>query len=382
MMQFPLTQKKVVPLMVAGLLATAPAVGQDAQTLTENDVIAGTMNIQFRSRVDLDTSGKFAPGSPRLGVKDEYKVNMRVAKTTEFSGAITRLPKVKVKVVGMEAQPAAYMYDLDLAVLNPKDLTQKKNVGKWVGTVPLDTKTNILNLGGGKAGNSELRIAVEQVGSAHAFTDSFNGTVGGKQDKEQGWEDKLVSYSFERVIGKKKVKIEAKQVEPVKFQNVELAKGPSAIYPHAFVSGSMDFDYETGNWYINNVRFRYNLDGKDLEDRLSGSIKWVEDPNRAQNGIGYYDFNVRFNEEKFASAANEADAFGSMNDEEAFFAVDNSIPAMTGRVGYVDTFIPGSEMKPSASRITYNLNANKLTKQQIMNFYKLWMLAMGPVNDE
>jgi hypothetical protein len=42
---------------------------------------------------------------------------------------------------------------------------------------------------------------------------------------------------------------------------------------------------------------------------------------------------------------------------------------------------PGSEL-PATSKITYKLNANKLNKQQIMNFFKLWMVGVGPTNDE
>jgi hypothetical protein len=37
---------------------------------------------------------------------------------------------------------------------------------------------------------------------------------------------------------------------------------------------------------------------------------------------------------------------------------------------------------PVASKVTYALNANKLTKQQIMAFFKLWLIAVGPTNDE
>ena len=32
--------------------------------------------------------------------------------------------------------------------------------------------------------------------------------------------------------------------------------------------------------------------------------------------------------------------------------------------------------------MTYKLNANKLTKQQIVNFFKLWVVAIGPTNDD
>lgn len=70
-----------------------------------------------------------------------------------------------------------------------------------------------------------------------------------------------------------------------------------------------------------------------------------------------------------------------MSDEEAFFAVDDSIPSLTGRVTYVDTMSAGSEL-PVSSKVTYQLNANKLTKQQVMNFFKLWMIGIGPINDE
>jgi hypothetical protein len=107
----------------------------------------------------------------------------------------------------------------------------------------------------------------------------------------------------------------------------------------------------------------------------------VEDPNRATNGKGYYEFNLRFNEEKNKTASDESAAFANMNSEEAFFFVDDSIPCLTGRIEYVDV-MPSSGDAPTSSKITYHLNANKLTKQQVMNFFKLWMVCVGPTNDE
>jgi len=64
--------------------------------------------------------------------------------------------------------------------------------------------------------------------------------------------------------------------------------------------------------------------------------------------------------------------------------VDNSIPCLTGKVSYVDTFISSSdeELSPAKSKITYELNANKLTKTQLVNFFKLWLIGIGPINDE
>jgi hypothetical protein len=43
--------------------------------------------------------------------------------------------------------------------------------------------------------------------------------------------------------------------------------------------------------------------------------------------------------------------------------------------------VGGKEM-PGSSKVKYNLNANQLTKVQIMNFFKLWMICVGPTNDE
>jgi hypothetical protein len=71
-----------------------------------------------------------------------------------------------------------------------------------------------------------------------------------------------------------------------------------------------------------------------------------------------------------------------MSDEEAFFFVDDTIPSLTGRIAYVDTMGTSEDDAPSASKVTFNLNANKLTKQQVMNFFKLWMICVGPTNDE
>ena len=107
------------------------------------------------------------------------------------------------------------------------------------------------------------------------------------------------------------------------------AKAAMASYPRTTVNGNLDYDYETGNYYTNGIRFNYQVNGKDVEDLVTGSIKWVEDANRASNGKGQYEFNLRFNEAKNTKPAGEAAAFAKMSDEEAFFAVDNTIPSPT-----------------------------------------------------
>lgn len=367
--------KRVFPAWLA--LGVLISVASAQEAMTEEGVISGEMEITFKTRTTPDTSGKYAEGSPALNVQDEYKFELNVAKTTQFAGTIVRQPNIYSKTVHKLVQGASLGFDIGLHVLNPKDLKQKKAVGKWVGVVPIDTASGAYNLAGGAKEERPLRMAIDTVGKAQGFTDNFSGKLVGKAEKK----DNLAAYTYKRIIGKKEVTITVKRSDPMRFENIDLAKGPAEIYPRTRVNGRLDYDYETGNWYTDGIRFKYTLDGKEIEDIVTGSIKWVEDPDRATNGMGYYEFNLRFNEEANRAAGGEEDAFADASGEDAFFAIDDSIPCLTGRISYVDT-MAGEDEAPSASKVTFALNANKLTKQQVMNFFKLWMICVGPTNDE
>lgn len=363
-------------LMLALLVPGAAVHAQDA-TITEEDVVKGAMDIQFRTRTTPDTSSDLKANSPALGVRDLYSFNLNVAKTTEFSGKIERQPNLYGRLLGSKKQDALLQYDVTLAVLNPNDLKQKLPVGKWVGVLPFDAATGAFNLAGGSAQDRPLRIVVDTRGKASGFEDKFAGRLVGKAEKKEG----LASYTYRRIVGGKEVAVTVKRSDPMQFVDLRLAKGPAETYPATLVNGRLDYDYETGNYLTDGIVFKYALNGKDYEDRVTGTIKWVEDPDRKTNGKGHYEFNLRFNEDRNKPASGEAAAFETQSGEDAFFAVDNSIPCLTGRIEYVDTMVSGSDL-PSASKVTYRLNANKLTKQQIMNFLKLWLVAVGPTNDE
>ncbi len=353
------------------ILACAFAVSlsaQEAEKVTQPGAISGTVNITFATRTNVDDKGR-----AKVGAKDVYEVALNVAKTTEFKGKVERFPLLTSSVLGRVEQKGQLFYSLDLAVINPVDMTQKKTVGKWVGTVPIDSN-GVYELEG--AGDSKQRISVNAIGKAPAFTDNFGGRLFGKGKKTEG------VMSYVRQLQGKAVKIEVKNVDPMRFENVALAQGPSQNYSRCIVNGNLDFDYETGNWLTNGIRFHYTHNGKEIDDVVTGSIKWVEDANRATNGKGQYEFNLRWNEANNKPASTEADAFTGASDEEAFFAVDNSVPSLSGVVKFEDTMVGGSEPIPSASKITYQLDANQLTKQQIMNFLKLWLVGIGPTNDE
>ncbi len=363
---------------VVGSLGLAPYVHAEAlPEVTGPGAIVGTLDIDFATRRNLDRSGKLADGSPAEGSKDRYTLALTVANTTEFSGSVERSPRLVSKLLQRDIQPAGLQYDLTLSVRNPSNLQQKRAVGKWVGAVPIDAQ-GVYLLDGGAASGSPLRMAIDSVGTAEGFTDTFAGRLVGRQPTRKS----LVPLTLKRLVGKREVKIEAQKIDPMSFENVVLAAGPAKIYPRTTVNGRMVFDYETGNWYLDGLSFRYSLNGQDYEDRATGSIKWVEDANRAQNGKGRYEFNVRFNEDKVQPPTGEAAAFSqTLSDEDAFFAVDASVPALTGNAEFVDQLVPGKDA-PVTSKISYNLAANRLTKQQIVNFFKLWLLAIGPTNDE
>lgn len=353
----------------------------DLPLLTEDGIISGTVDIAFHTRTTLDNTGKLAKDSPAQGVKDEYQIALKVAKTTEFSGKIERQPRLFSKVLGREIQPAELNYSLGLSVLNPTDPSQKKEVGKWIGLVPVDDK-GVYDFG---TGSKPLRIVVDTVGKAQGFEDRFSGQVKGKsQDKKSMVKSAVAkaSTTLTRLIGKKEVKIEVKNVDPLSFESLVLASGPAQSYPRAVVNGRLDFDYDTGNWFTSGITFKYTLDGTAYEDVVTGSIKWEEDADRKSTGKGHYAFNLRFNEAKHQNTTDEKAVFDTSNlsAEEAFFAVDASIPGLTGKVDYVDTL--SKDGGPIASKVSYSLKANKLTKQQVMNFFKLWMVVIGPTNDE
>ena len=129
---------------------TPTDVRAQADLLTDDDVITGTMNIDFNTRTNLDSSGDLKEGSAALGAQDKYMVNLNVAKTTEYTGDILRQPKLSSSVLGRTKQNAKLIYSLSVAVLNPHDLKQKKTVGKWVGEMAVDPNSGAYQLAQGR----------------------------------------------------------------------------------------------------------------------------------------------------------------------------------------------------------------------------------------
>src|SRR4051794_26946693 len=111
-----------VGIAIAGFVVAGAPVRAQNEPMTEENVIEGTMTIDFNTRTSRDTTGDLKDGSAALGAKDRYAFNLTVAKTTQFSGEITRQPNLYTRTLHRLKQPAQIMFKSDLFVLNPKDL--------------------------------------------------------------------------------------------------------------------------------------------------------------------------------------------------------------------------------------------------------------------
>ncbi len=343
--------------------ATPTPASTPEQKAEWQDVLTGKMTIDFGTRQDVDSDG-----NPNAGAEDRYTVNLTLLNTVKVGGTIKRKPRIVSSVLGRETQAAGLSYDLKLQLVNAGG--KEVPAGTWSGAVPIDSD-GVYLLGGGK-----LKLV-----SASGVESSFAGKIAGKQQANRGL-GKLFEYA--RVVGGKKVKLESKNIDPLEFNAVTLPEGPGAGFPAAKVSGRFDYDYDTGNWLTNGFRFQYVKNGEKLQDEVTGSVRWTPDPRRELNGRGEYEFNLRFNEAWAGSRRDESAFFAEASDEELFFAVDDDIPTLGGKITYQDTFSPAPSEEPAvvASKISYELRANKLTREQLMNFLKLWLLIVGPVNDE
>jgi hypothetical protein len=355
--------KRIISSLLAlGVVTLALAQQQPAP----ETFIKGEIAIKFNTRVNTDSDGK-----AKEGVADKYTLSVNVANSALFRGTVQHTPYI-ASLVG-SSQKAHLDYVIDCDVVNPKNPSQTRNVGRLFGTVPVDDK-NVCRFADGN-----LKLVVFPVGTAKGFESTFKGLAVGKPPaSSEGFLSKLKkeALSITKSINGKAVAISVTKYDKMEFQSHVLAAGPVQIYPEALVNGSMIYDYGRTAWYFDNVTITYALDGRQYQDKLTGNIRWIESANRASSGEGEYQFDVRVNE----PAQAEASVFTGPADESAFFSTDESIPALTGVMKYKDT-LAGETV--TASAVTVDLKGNKLTKQQAMYLAKLLLLsAVVPLNAE
>ncbi|MFA5174096.1 MAG: hypothetical protein WC438_02855 [Candidatus Pacearchaeota archaeon] len=335
-----------------------------------NNTVKGKMEIQYNSRTQTEDSG-----NPNPGVKDFYKIELDVTDTIRIQGGIEHLPTILSSTLGMEKQAGNLMYNLNMMLRNPSDPKQVKMVGKLTGGVPIDKK------GVYKYNDGTLRMAIDATGKAAGFQSAFRGFADGKPPKGTSViaSIKKRAITITKQVQGKTVKIVATDYDKMAYNGLVLAAGPTKTYPETIVNGEMLYDYERSAWYFNGVTMSYtDANGKSYSDKLTGNIKWIENPQRATNGEGEYQFDVRFNEP--AQAADESAAFQAADDEAAFFATDTKMPSLTGAAKYKDQ-MRGETVASSA--VVIDLVGNNLTKQQIVNATKLiWLVNVVPMNAE
>src|SRR5204863_6831795 len=127
-----------------------------------------------------------------------------------------RRPNLFSKILAKRKQDAQLGYDVSIAGLNRSDLKQKRVVGKWVRTVPIDTASGAYELSGGAAKESALRIAIDTAGKVTGFVDNFAGRLLGKAEQKES----LAEYTFKRAIGDKTVTVVVKKSDPMRFENI------------------------------------------------------------------------------------------------------------------------------------------------------------------
>ncbi len=343
--------KTIASLILALLYCSA--IAQTPPPVTKPMSITGGMNISFASRknsADLDT----------------YTFNVNVANSAVFKGTITQRQFVR-NYMGSN-QMGQLVYSLDTAVVNPNNPAQTRDVGRFFGAVPVDER-NVYRFDDGF-----LKISVLPIGQAKGFESRFTGLAIGKPPAVNGVAK--IKQDAMRLVSGKGGAVTLKNYDIMRFQNVVLAAGPVQIYPDVTVAGDMVYDYDRSIWYFKNVSLSYASESTRKLDIVTGTIRWIEDPQRASNGLGHYDFDIRVNE----PPPSEAAVFGATADEASFFASDDSIPGLTGLMNYKDAMNGGSV---SASVVNIDLHSNRLTKIQLMALAKMLLFTITvPLNAE
>ena len=329
-----------------------------AQTakLVSGPAITGTMDIVFNTRTAQNTD---ADGKPNKGVKDVYNVDLKVG-AVGMKGRIDRTPKIAGGLGGLVGGQRGQIYYA--IVLNVKDTY----VGDWLGTVVTSDQGYFLWNGAGDS-NSRPRIQVQSVGPQAAFVDFFGGVMVGRGDTPTG------SQNFVRKLAGGKVAVyTAKNTDPMDFQGLNLARGPLGSHSRVTVNGKLIYDRESGSWITDGIKL--STEGKKETDTITGSIRWIA---KTDGGGGDYVFNLRWNEA--AQQPNEENFTANEVDEDAFFAVDTAKPGLTGKISYEDKTAGETVI---SSSVKFDLQANNIERNQILAFAKLWLVGVGPLNDE
>lgn len=330
-------------------------VGGFAQTLPPT-FIKGNLDITYYSRQN--------PG--KVDMADVYNLNLNISNSAIFKGTIKHLPLVMGSVYGV-SQNSSMEFNIDCDIINPSNLTQTKRTARVYGKVPI-TQEGVYQF------DPPLLI----IGRVDRGTEGkFGGVVQGKPlTRKKGWFEALQQEALTLTKGSKG-KFSVKKYDKMVFISHKIPVGPIDMYPEMTVSGDIVYDYDRSVWFFNNLIITYYFNNIQKVDKLTGNVRWVESPNRKTTGEGEYQFDIKVNEKP----PSEASLFNQTElDEAALFAVDTSTPGLNGTMKYKDTMSNGTVV---ASKVQVDLVGNQLSKQTIMNVFKLlFFTTIVPLNNE
>lgn len=368
-------------------LSGLPALAQDAtiaanrgaqQVTADKSHVGGTVVVDFGSR--------FATGN--TGV-DVYSINnLTIADLMAYNGTIQRTPEHSLT------------YSMTVDVFNPKSPGQvAKGVAIVRGDMQIDSSGRYLP----EPGRLRMDVVKGQQSSS-----GYRGVLKGR-DVIRWWDvakqltraQKVATKIYSRTVGDKVVSIEVKNPDPLGFDGLVLPQGPFTYLPETTVRGSLDFDYELGNWLTDNqgIKLTYQLGDKPVTDTITGSIRFVEEKGTAKvDGkdvayTGYYDYNLRYNEVNAAADTSFFDEKTAQAQSDVFFnSADQSKPGIYGHVYFEDSNDNCRTAKnnkgvdacvgPTRSTITYDLKPVGLTYAELAAWMKIEPVTIGPFTDE
>lgn len=319
---------------------------------------------------------------------DVYTIsNLKAGDLMVLNGTINRTPE---KSLG---------YSVKFDLFNPKNPAQvAKEAAILRGDVVIDQTGRYDPVAG------KLRIDVVKGTQSSA---PFRGGLQGRE-VTRWWEvseqlkkaQKAAAKEYSRVVEGKTITIKVQNADPLRFDGLVLATGPFSYLPETTVRGSLDYDYELGNWLLDNngLTLNYQIGEKVINDRITGSIRFAEEEGNATvDGkkvafTGYYEYNLRFNEEAQKSDAAFFEGDASAQSDAFFSTADQSKPGIYGKVYFTDSednckMAKDDEGKtkcvgPTKSIITYDLNTSGLTYAQLAAWIKIEQFVIGPFTDE
>jgi hypothetical protein len=351
---------KMLKIMV--VLVVSLALQVTAQTnAPQPTYIKGGLDIRYNSRIH--------PG--KIGFNDVYSfIDLNISNSAVFKGSITQTPLIRGSVYGI-SQQSSMKFELDCFIVNPANPRDTRQVGRIYGAVPI-SENNEYNYA-----NGTVKLGINL---AQGSETKFDGLVLGKPNRPAGWFDSFKGEAIRLGVysGDKIKSISIKKYDKMTFQQHILAEGPLSMYPASTVNGELLYDYNRNTWFFNNVTITYFLKNRAMvADKLSGTVTYFEPPNRKTTGESEYRFDIRFNEPPISEAA----LFNTTEmDESSVFQQNTTVPSLTGVMKYKDTFVNGTV---TASMVQVDLMGNRLTKQQVMNVFKLvFFSSIVPFNAE